>query len=271
MQENRVGEHAKPGVCLAASASPVPHGCAYIGCAGWSLPATVHASFPEEGTHLKRYAAVFPAVEINSSFYRPHRPSTYARWSESVPERFRFSAKVPKAITHEQRLHNAGAALEKFVGEVAHLGDKLGCLLVQLAPRLSFDAGVAEQFFRTLRSLTEVDVVCEPRHPTWFTAEVAEMLCEMKVAYVHADPSVAPVPQQQDSTLVEYFRLHGAPEVYYSAYSDTYLDCLAADVAGKVQAGRKVWCVFDNTASGAAVPNALSLLARLQGTVAVAG
>lgn len=271
MQEHRVGKHAKPDTDTVASTLPVSLGCAYVGCAGWSLPAAVHTSFPGQGTHLNRYAAVFPAVEINSSFYRPHRPSTYARWRDSVPEKFRFSAKVPKAITHEQRLRNADAALEKFVGEVAHLGDKLGCLLVQLPPRLGFDAAVARQFFRTLRALTAVNVVCEPRHPTWFTAEVAEMLCEMKAAYVHADPSVAPIPPQPDSASIEYFRLHGAPEIYHSAYSDAYLDCFAAEVAAKVHAGRKVWCVFDNTASGEAVPNAQSLLARLRGTVAVPG
>ena len=52
----------------------------YIGCAGWSVPGTVRAQFPSAGTQLERYAAVLPAVEINTSFYRPHKPETYGKW-----------------------------------------------------------------------------------------------------------------------------------------------------------------------------------------------
>ena len=50
-----------------------------VGCAGWSLPKACADAFPVEGSHLERYAAVFPTVEINSSFYKPHKPATYAR------------------------------------------------------------------------------------------------------------------------------------------------------------------------------------------------
>lgn len=239
----------------------------HIGCAGWNLPGEVHARFPEKGSHLQRYSAVFPAVEINSCFYRPHRPSTYARWSDSVPDFFRFAAKMPKAITHEMHLRNTQAALEKFIGEVGQLKHKLACLLVQLPPRLRYDASAAHQFFSALRTLVAVDVVCEPRHASWFAPDAAGLLAEMAVEYVRADPSVAPVPEPPDGARMLYLRLHGSPQMYHSAYSETYLDCLAAEIAYKAHAGQRVWCVFDNTASGAAVPNALSLLERLQGRV----
>lgn len=251
------------------SAARTSPGAVYIGCAGWSLPTAVHARFPGEGTHLQRYARVFPAVEINSSFYRPHRVSTYARWRDSVPDGFRFAAKIPKAITHEMRLRDAGMALEKFIGEVSGLEQKLGCLLVQLPPRLRYEDTVAEEFFTTLNGLTDASIVCEPRHPSWFNPDAAAMLARMRVSYVDADPSVAPVPEASDARIV-YIRLHGSPEIYHSPYDETYLDCVAAEIAYKANAGRQVWCIFDNTASGHAVPNALSLLARLQGTVAAA-
>src|SRR5688572_17535989 len=81
------------------------HSRYYIGCAGWSLPKKFADAFPAEGSHLVRYAARLPAVEINSSFYRPHRPTTYEKWAASVPTGFRFSVKVPKWITHERRLN----------------------------------------------------------------------------------------------------------------------------------------------------------------------
>src|SRR5215212_12105710 len=120
---------------MSGRASPVA-----IGTAGWTIPARFGAEFPGEGSHLQRYARRFAAAEINSSFYRPHRPATYARWAASVPDGFRFSAKVPKAATHEARLRgpDAVAALERFLGEVRELGDRLGPLLVQLPPKLSY-------------------------------------------------------------------------------------------------------------------------------------
>lgn len=83
---------------------PKPPGTIRVGVAGWSLPKEHADRFPAVGTHLERYAARLPAVEINSSFYKPHRPATYARWAESVPGDFRFSVKVPKVATHERRL-----------------------------------------------------------------------------------------------------------------------------------------------------------------------
>lgn len=107
------------------------------------------------------------AVEINSSFYRLHRTTTYERWAASVPESFRFAVKVPKAITHEHRLKNADDLLDRFLSEVSGLGPKLGPLLVQLPPSLRFEDGVADIFLSELRSRVEGPLVCEPRHTSW--------------------------------------------------------------------------------------------------------
>lgn len=236
----------------------------YVGCAGWSVPATVQAHFPREGSHLERYAAVFPSVEINTSFYRPHLPATYARWRESVPPAFRFAVKVPKEITHILRMQNAEQALEKFAGEVCHLEEKLACLLVQFPPSLRYDAQLVQAFFRHLQVLLNVPVVCEPRHRTWFAEDAAHALNEFGVAYVIADPEVAALPPIAATARTAYIRLHGSPEMYHSAYSDACLEELAQRIERDARSGKQVWCVFDNTASGAAQPNALSLLKRLQ-------
>src|ERR1700704_2848059 len=96
----------------------------FIGCAGWSIPKQHASRFPPTGSHLERYAARFSAVEINSSFYRPHRPDTYARWAASVPAAFRFAVKVPKTITHEHRLKNVRRILTPFIDSVTGLGGK---------------------------------------------------------------------------------------------------------------------------------------------------
>src|SRR4051812_14660312 len=140
----------------------------HIGCAGWSIPPQHAEKFPREESHLERYASRFGAVEINSSFYRPHRPGTYARWASSVPSDFRFAVKVPKVITHERRLESVVEPMNRFLFEVAELRDKLGPLLVQLPPSLAFDASAVNEFFAHLRQRFAGEVVCEPRHASWF-------------------------------------------------------------------------------------------------------
>src|SRR3978361_949297 len=117
---------------------------AFIGTAGWSISAQYAHDFSDGGTHLGRYGARLNAVEINSSFYRPHQRKTYERWAAGVPEDFRFSVKLPRSITQEHRLQNYGALLSRFLEESAGLGVKLGVILVQLPPTLVYDAGVAE-------------------------------------------------------------------------------------------------------------------------------
>lgn len=241
----------------------------FLGTAGWSLPREQWPCFPEVGTHLQRYAGRFNAVEINSSFYRPHRPGTYARWAESVPESFRFCVKLPKQITHEQRLIDSDALLDRFLDECGHLGEKLGCLLVQLPPSLAFDAATAHAFFDALRAQHGGPVVIEPRHSSWLEAE--DLLQQAKIARVAADP--APFPEAAEPggwPGLRYYRLHGSPRIYYSAYEAERLDTLAGRLASEPgDAGR--WCIFDNTASGAATADALALEQRLGALVVTRG
>ena len=109
--------------------------------------ARVADAFPSGDSVLARYARVFDCVEINSSFYRPHRRSTYERWAATVPNGFRFAVKVPKAITHEKRLVEAQPELERFLGEAGGLGETLGSLLVQMPPSLAFDAAELRSVF----------------------------------------------------------------------------------------------------------------------------
>ncbi|HEV2855101.1 MAG TPA: DUF72 domain-containing protein [Thermoanaerobaculia bacterium] len=218
------------------------------------------AEFPGAGSHLERYASRFEAVEINSSFHRPHRPATYARWSASVPPSFRFSVKVPKTVTHGLRLQQAGELLESFLSEVAGLGDKLGCLLIQLPPSLIFEPDVAARFFADLRSRSSVPLACEPRHASWFESGADDLLLELEVARVAADPARVPEAMEPGGWRgMSYYRLHGSPRMYYSAYSEEYIDALASRVRTDAAEGRNVWCIFDNTTLGAATRNALDL------------
>ncbi|MBP2310364.1 DUF72 domain-containing protein [Azospirillum melinis] len=235
-----------------------------IGTAGWSIPKLSAPAFPVDGTHLERTARVMPMTEVNSSFYRPHKPETWARWAASTPLGFRFAVKLPKAISHEARLVGSEAALDRFLAEAGMLGDRFGPLLVQLPPSLRFDRAVAEDFFTLLRARFDGDVVCEPRHVSWFTGAAEAVLVAHRVARVAADPApVAGAGEPGGWDGLRYWRLHGSPVMYRSAYEPAVLDALAGRLAEEA-ALRPVWCVFDNTADFHAVDDALATMARLQ-------
>ncbi len=236
-----------------------------IGTAGWSIPGQQAHAFPAAGSHLQRYAQCLDAVEINSSFYRPHRRETYQRWAASVPENFRFAVKLPKEITHVRRLTGANQPLDQVLSEIGALGGKLGPLLVQLPPSLRFEKEIAAGFLRSLRERFAGEVVCEPRHPSWFTDDADAVLSDFEVARVAADPARVPRAAEPGGWPgLIYYRLHGSPEMYYSAYGPEYLGALAGRLAGAARAG-VVWCIFDNTARGEATADALGLLRRLNG------
>ena len=186
------------------------------------------------------------------------------KWAASVPEDFRFAVKVPKEATHARRLVDAEDVLDRFLPEATALGAKLGPLLVQLPPSLAFDADAAEGFFAALRERFDGAVVLEPRHATWFEGRAERLATEYRVARVAADPAVVEGASQPGGWggLV-YYRLHGSPRVYYSPYDDEYLETLSKRLSAATESA-DMWCVFDNTAEGAATVNALELLGRVK-------
>jgi uncharacterized protein YecE (DUF72 family) len=240
---------------------------ARIGTAGWSIPLAKADAFPAEGTSLERYSSRFACAEINSSFHRPHRPATYERWAAAVPADFRFSVKLAKTITHKQRLIDSHALLESFLAEISGLGDKAAVILVQLPPSLQFDAAIAGPFFRYLRAGTQAALVCEPRHASWFEDAADTLLKDHRVARVAADPVKAEGAGEPGGWRgLSYYRLHGSPVPYRSSYEPERLQTYARAMYEDMEAGRDVWCIFDNTASSAATANALDLQEMLRGS-----
>lgn len=234
-----------------------------IGTSGWAIPRAVAAAFPDAASGLERYAARFDAAEINTTFYRSHRGTTYARWAAATPADFRFAVKLPRTITHDARLTDIDHLLASFCAEIALLQDRLGPLLVQLPPRLAFDATVADAFFTRLRERWTGPVVCEPRHAAWFDTQAEALLSAYRISRVAADPPPHPAAAAPGGWEgVAYWRLHGSPRMYFSAYDDAALQNLASRLEGSRR--QETWCVFDNTASGAAAANALTLKAMIE-------
>ena len=235
-----------------------------IGTAGWSIPITERPGFPAEGSSLQRYAARLAGVEVNSSFHRPHRRSTWIRWADSVPDDFRFAVKMPREISHARRLRDAEEQVVQFLDEVAGLGGKLSILLLQLPPSLAYEEAVASRFLADLVRRTAARLVCEPRHPTWFDASADALLSALGVARVAADPArVAMAAMPGGWRGMTYLRLHGSPQIYRSAYGKERLRAYAEMASHERDCGRPVWCMFDNTAASAALGDALAMSALL--------
>jgi uncharacterized protein YecE (DUF72 family) len=143
------------------------------------------------------------------------------------------------------------------------LGEKLGVLLVQLPPNLVFDPVVAEQFFEELEPFTSARIACEPRHPSWFDPIADALLAKCRIARVAADP--APVPSGANPggwPGLAYFRFHGSLVIYRSPYGAERVADYAQRLKQSANAGKDAWCIFDNTASSAAISDALLMAAR---------
>ncbi|MGX5831522.1 DUF72 domain-containing protein [Mesorhizobium sp. 43Arga] len=238
-------------------------GC-FIGTAGWGIPTRYKDDLPQPGSHLERYARRFPIVEIDTSFHKPHRRETYERWARSVPEDFRFAVKTPKAMTHERRLADCDALAEMFIPQVEGLGEKLSVLLVQLPPSLPFEPDIAGGFFDMLGKRTKAKLACEPRHPSWFEAKAEALLADRRIARVAADPAPVPTAAVPGGWAgLAYFRWHGVPRVYYSDYDTENLDRISRQVHAAAASGAEVWGIFDNTAAGHALGNALAIAAMV--------
>ena len=103
--------------------------------------------------------------------------------------------------------------------------------------------------------------MCEPRHASWLQPDAEAMLTEFRVGRVAADPDRPPGAGEPGGWAgIRYFRLHGSPKMYYSSYSGTELVRVSERLTRAQAAGSTVWCIFDNTAQGAATRNARELM-----------
>ena len=234
-----------------------------IGTAGWSIPSAFSSEFPTSGTHLQRYGQTLSAVEINSCFYRAHDRRVYEKWAAATPGHFRFAVKLTQRITHDLALRSARKPLEEFLRETSGLGPKRGPMLIQLPASRVLEPRVAHRFFELLRARYEGPVVLEPRHESWFGRVADRLLLRHRISRVATDPAkVASAAEPGGAPEAIYYRLHGSPRMYWSPYDETYLATLARRLRAHAADGQ-VWCIFDNTASGAAALNALQLQAMV--------
>ena len=186
-----------------------------IGCSGWSYKDWHGIFYPKElpaKDFLKFYSGVFNSVEIDSSFYRVPSPAMISQWKGTTPTGFTFSPKLPKKITHENKLLNSEPSLLYFYSVVSKLGPKLGPIAIQLPPsvKLSSHLGVMKEFISQLRP--DFRHAVEFRHKSWFTPEVYSLLRGSNVAMVWSLNQYLETPAEVTADFV-YLRMVGDREI----------------------------------------------------------
>lgn len=161
----------------------------YTGTMGWAYE-DWRGVFYEAGLAsarmLEQYATIFPTIELDSTFYGVPRASTLDGWAAVTPSDFLFSAKVPRAITHERRLRGASeAALDFGILLRERLGEKLGALLLQLPPDLTTDeSSTLEPFLTEIasrRRASDLPWVVEFRHDSWLQSDILQTLANLGI------------------------------------------------------------------------------------------
>lgn len=232
-----------------------------IGTSGWSYNHWVDVLYPPglpAARRLTRYAEVFDTVELNASFYRWPKDSTFAAWRDQLPAGFAMSVKAHRGLTHYRRLASPEPWIERFERCWNLLGDRHGVLLVQLHPGQQRDDARLDAFLRGMPA--SIRVAVELRHPTWNDPAVFALLESRRAAYVVMSGAGLPCIPRATADLV-YVRMHGpSPDAMYAgSYPEAELRRWAAQLTEWDDDGRDVWMYFNNDLGGHAVRNALTL------------
>ena len=236
-----------------------------IGTSGWSYDHWEGVLYPpglRPSDRLAHYVAEFDTVELNASFYRWPRDSSFASWQRRLPAGFRMSVKAPRGLTHAKRLYQPEVWVERIVRCWRALGDRRGILLVQLRPDHERDDARLDWFLSQLPS--EVRVALELRHPSWQHDDVLALLERHRAAYVVMSGAGLPCVLAATAPFV-YVRLHGPDHhhLYAGSYSEADLSWWADRIREWDGQGRDVWAYFNNDGGGNAVHNARTLRRHL--------
>lgn len=222
-------------------------------------------SFPvafQNSTRLTYYSSLFNTVEVNSSFHKILKSSTLQKWMLEVPEKFQFTLKLYKEITHAKALKSDPDLIGRFLKSIEGIGQKKGCLLIQFPGKITLD--YFRQVEQILERLNETDSghewpkAVEFRSPTWHVGETKDLLQEYGAAMVLHDMPKSKTPDTEIEAPLMYYRFHGPTGNYRGSYSNGFLSQQAEQMRNHLQLGKDVYAYFNNT-MGDAFANAITL------------
>jgi uncharacterized protein YecE (DUF72 family) len=236
------------------------HGPIYIGTSGWVYKSWEKEFYPERlapAEHLSFYAARFPTVEINATFYRLPGPKMVRGWRDKAPGGFIFAVKGSRYITHMKKLGDLDGALHKFFSRLKPLQKQIGVILWQLPPFLKKAPGRLDEFLEMLPDTNRHAV--EFRHPSWLDEEVFAILRRHNAAQVSVSSLGMPMNLSVTADFV-YARFHGLMDGAAHNYTRSELEPWSRHFRAQSRAGRTVYAYFNNDANVRAPANARMLM-----------
>jgi uncharacterized protein YecE (DUF72 family) len=232
-----------------------------VGTSGWSYDhwsGVLYEPGLPARQRLARYAAEFDTVELNASFYRWPRETTFSEWGHRLPSGFVMSVKAARGLTHGRRLRSPEVWVDRFTRCWHELGERRGALLVQTHPAHARDDATLDYFLGALPNWIQVAV--EFRNPTWDHPTVYQLLERHQAAYVVMSGAGLPCVLKTTAQLV-YVRLHGPDPstLYGGSYSTEDLRWWADRINEWQRGGHDVFVYFNNDGAGNAVRNAGTL------------
>ncbi|MFI5964102.1 DUF72 domain-containing protein [Streptomyces asoensis] len=229
----------------------------YVGTSGWQYKDWKGVLYPADvpvRRWLEEYSGHFATVEINNAFYRLPSRETFASWAARVPADFVVAVKASRYLTHIKRLKDPGEPVERLMGHAAGLGDRLGPVLLQLPPTLRGDAGLLDACLSRFPPGTRVAV--EPRHDSWWTPEVRQVLESRGAALCWADARSRPVTPLWRTADWGYVRFHQGRAAPWPRYGRRALETWLDRIATTWPDDAEVHAYFNNDPGGAAVRDA---------------
>jgi len=230
----------------------------WIGTSGYNYPEWKGSFYPADlpaAKMLPYYAARFPTVEINYTFYRIPNEKLVSGWAAQTPSPYKLTLKAPRRITHDSRLKNCGDLVRAFCGVAGGLGDKLGALLFQLPPNLKKDLAVFDAFLGELPP--RAPAAFEFRHESWLNDDVFDRLRKRNVALCVADSEKMSTPVRVTADFA-YFRLRD------EGYTPEDIRTWAGTIARETGALRDVFVYFKHEEEGKGPEFAKLLMESLQ-------
>jgi uncharacterized protein YecE (DUF72 family) len=226
----------------------------HIGTSGWIYNHWAEVFYPRDcpkAKWLEFYATHFRTVELNASFYRLPKPQTFENWRKRTPDDFLWAVKASRYITHIKRLKEPAESLERLYHSVEALEEKLGPILFQLPPSLSFHEEVFGRFCQHLKK-DRVHAL-EVRHPSWEHQKAIDLIREHNLALCVSDAAGRYPYLEENTASFAYIRLHGSQQLYASEYSEAELQAYARKIRDWA---KDTYLYFDNDYHGYAVKNA---------------
>lgn len=231
----------------------------YIGTSGWHYKHWIGNFYPNnirKKEFLKYYGNHFQIAEINNSFYRLPNKETLEKWRDTVSEKFIFTVKGSRYITHMKKLHDPREAVENFIKRIKILNSKLGPILFQLPPRWNCNKSRLNSFLSLLPDQYKYSF--EFRNESWFNDNIYEILEKYNVSFCIYDYDGKLSPEKVTADFI-YIRFHGPEGPYKGHYDDNFLFKWAGKFKKWQKHDKEIFCFFDNDQYGYAPDNALKL------------